>query len=48
MKEVKSLRGQLTSISSERNKYITQLLTVKNVLNLNGDSGNQAISENVT
>ena len=38
VKEVKTLRGQLSTMSSERNKYITQLLTVKNVLSLHSDN----------
>ena len=38
MKEVKSLRGQLGAISFERNKYIAQLLTVKNVLSLHHEN----------
>lgn len=38
MREVKSLRGQLGTISLERNKYIGQLLTVKNVLGLHHEN----------
>ena len=32
MKEVKSLRGQVGTMTAERNKHIAQMLTVKNVL----------------